>query len=58
MAEHPTTQLKVLWAAEDIEHLRAENERLRAALTEIARLAVNDSPWFAEIARAALKESK
>ena len=48
MAEHPTTQLKVLWAAEDIEHLRAENERLRAALTEIARLSANDSPWFAE----------
>jgi len=38
--------------------MSADNERLRAALTEIARLAVNDSPWFAEIARAALKEPK
>jgi hypothetical protein len=28
LAEHPTTQLKVLWATEDIEHLRAENELL------------------------------
>jgi hypothetical protein len=36
-----------------------EIERLRSALSEIARLAANDSPWFAEIAeiaRAALKE--
>jgi hypothetical protein len=32
LPEHPTTQLKVLWTAEDIEHLRSENERLRAAL--------------------------
>jgi hypothetical protein len=35
-----------------------EIERLRAALSEIARLAANDSPRFAEIARAALKEQK
>jgi hypothetical protein len=52
-------------AAAEIETLRTQNEamspdneRLRAALTEIAQLAVNDSLWFAEIARAALKESK
>jgi hypothetical protein len=38
LAEHPTTQLKVLWAAEDIEHMRAENERLRAALKYVASL--------------------
>ena len=39
LAEHPTTQLKVLWAAEDIEHMRAENERLRAALNGVVEAA-------------------
>jgi hypothetical protein len=38
------------------EAMSAENERMRAALTEIARLAANDGPWFAEIACAALNE--
>ena len=32
-----------------------EIEKLRAALREIAKLAADDSPWFAAIARAALK---
>ena len=33
-----------------------EIEKLRAALREIAKLAADDSPWFAAIARVALKE--
>ena len=32
-----------------------EIEKLRAALREIAKLAADDSPWFAAIARTALK---
>ena len=58
LAEHPTTQLKVLWAAEDIEHMRAENERLRAALKYVASLPGAD-PLTGQLAvtaaRAALK---
>jgi hypothetical protein len=37
-------------AADDI-------ERLRTVLRVIAKLAADDSPWFAEITHAALKET-
>jgi hypothetical protein len=47
-------------AADELERLRAENKAMSAhnALTEIARLAANGSPWFAGIARAALEGKK
>jgi hypothetical protein len=51
---HPSRQ-----TIRDVGHLLGEAadeiERLRAALSDVARLAADDSPWFAEIARAALK---